>query len=69
LIYLVMLPFIGLFAWYYWRFFKQTMQALRFRINLKTKKMNDLIATRKRMVNGLDELLSANNHIQKGTKF
>ena len=69
LIYLVMLPFIGLFAWYYWRFFKQTMQALRFRINIKTKKLNDLIATRKRMVNGLDELLSANNHIQKGTKF
>jgi hypothetical protein len=68
LIYLAMLPFIGLFAWYYWRFCKQTMQAFRFRLNIKTKKMNDLIAMRKRMTNGLDELFTNNNYMLKRTK-
>ena len=58
IIYLALLPVVGLFAWYYWKFFKQTMQALRFRMKLKTKEMSDLNDLRQHIVGKLDELLS-----------
>jgi hypothetical protein len=57
LIYLAALPLFGLFAWYYLKFYKQTIQALRFRINLKTKKLNDLSILRKELFEGLNKLL------------
>jgi 1-acyl-sn-glycerol-3-phosphate acyltransferase len=53
---LAALPLLGLFAWYYRKFFKQTIQALRFRINFKTKKMNNLRVLRKGLFEGLDKL-------------
>ena len=56
LIYLVLLPLLGLFAWYYRIFFIQTMQAIRYRINFKTKKMNDLRILHTGVHNRLDEL-------------
>jgi hypothetical protein len=68
LIYLAMLPFIGLFAWYYWRFFKQTIQAVQFRLKRNTKVMSDLVVVRKRMENGLDNFLAEYHHITKETK-
>ena len=57
LVYLAALPLLGLFAWYYRRFFKQTIQALRFRRNFKTKKLNDLCVLRKGLFEGLNRLL------------
>ena len=57
LIYLAALPLLGLFAWYYLKYFKQTVQALRFRIELKTKQLNILSVLRKNIINGLNELL------------
>ena len=57
LIYLAALPLLGLFAWYYLKFYKRTIQAFRFRINLKTKKLNDLRNLRKHLFEWMDELL------------
>jgi hypothetical protein len=57
LIYLAALPLLGLFAWYYLKFLKQTIQALQFRINFKTKKLNDLKILRKGLFEGLNKLL------------
>jgi len=57
LIYLISLPRLGLFAWYYRLFFIRTIQALRFQVNLKTKRINDLSKLRKDMIDGLDVLL------------
>jgi len=57
LIYLALLPVLGLFAWYYRKIFKQTIQALRFRKNIHTKKLIDLRNLRKRLFEGLDGLL------------
>jgi len=58
LIYLAALPLLGLFAWYYRKFFKQTIQALRFRKNIHTKKLNDLRKLRKSLFEKLDGLLT-----------
>jgi len=57
LIYLAAMPLLGLFAWYYLKFFKLTIQALQFRINLKTNKLNDLSILRKELFERLNELL------------
>jgi len=57
LIHLVSLPLLALFAWYYRKFLKQTMQALRFRINFKTKKQDDLRILRGNIHVRLNELL------------
>jgi len=58
LIYLALLPVLGLFAWYYRKIFKQTIQALRFRKNLKTKKLDGLKKLRKSLFERLDGLLA-----------
>ena len=57
LIYVAILPLLGLFAWYYLKFLRQTVQAIRFRANSKTKKLNDLRVVREEMIDGLNELL------------
>jgi 1-acyl-sn-glycerol-3-phosphate acyltransferase len=57
LIHLASLPLLALFAWYYRKYFLKTMQALRFRINFKTTKLNDLRNLRANMYNWLNELL------------
>jgi 1-acyl-sn-glycerol-3-phosphate acyltransferase len=57
LVYLAALPLLGLFAWYYRKFFKQTMQALRFLTNINTKEMNNLRVLRKGLFEGLNRLL------------
>ena len=56
-IYLVSLPLLGLFAWYYRKFFIKTLQALRFRFKFKTEKMNDLRKIRNGIHQRLNELL------------
>ena len=57
LIYLAILPLLGLFAWYYRKFFIQTMQALRFRMLFKNSKLENLKRMRKMIVDRLNELL------------
>ena len=57
LIYIAALPLLGLFAWYYLQFLKQTIQALQFRINLKTEKLNNLSSLRKKLFERLNKLL------------
>jgi ABC-type multidrug transport system fused ATPase/permease subunit len=57
LIYLAALPLLGLFAWYYRKFYIRIMQALRFQINFKTDKLNDLFLLRKELFEGLNKLL------------
>jgi 1-acyl-sn-glycerol-3-phosphate acyltransferase len=56
LIYSALLPLLALFAWYYRKFFLQTMQALRFRLNFKTKKLGDLKDLRAQLYNHLANL-------------
>ena len=57
LIYLAALPLLGLFAWYYRKFYMRIKQAFLFRKNLKTKKLNKLNILRKDLFEGLDEIL------------
>ncbi|MDR2918561.1 MAG: 1-acyl-sn-glycerol-3-phosphate acyltransferase [Tannerella sp.] len=57
LIYIALLPLLGLFAWYYRKFFIQTCQAIRFRSNLGTNRLKDLIGLRTKIYNQLDTLL------------
>jgi 1-acyl-sn-glycerol-3-phosphate acyltransferase len=57
LLHLVSLPALGLFAWYYLKFFKKTMQALRFRAKFNTKKLADLRILRAEMYDRLNEIL------------
>ena len=57
LIYVAALPLLGLFAWYYRKFYMQTKQACLFRKSLKTNKLNDLCALRKDLHEELNKLL------------
>ena len=57
LIYLALLPCLGLFAWYYRKFFIQTMQALRFRIKCKTAIIQNLKYLRTTVYDRLNDLL------------
>jgi hypothetical protein len=57
LIHLLSLPLLGLFAWYYLKFFKRTIKAVRFRLNFRTQKMKDLRELRKEITGKLDELI------------
>ena len=61
LIYLAFIPLLGLFAWYYRKFFRKTVQALRFHINGHTKRLNDLKNARKEMIDWLNELLKVDS--------
>ncbi|MDR3269280.1 MAG: 1-acyl-sn-glycerol-3-phosphate acyltransferase [Tannerella sp.] len=56
LIYLVSLPFWGLFAWYYRKFFMETRQAWHYHIHRKTEKLQALKKIRTDLYNRLDEL-------------
>lgn len=57
LIYLALLPLLGLFAWYYRFFFRQTCQAFRFQKQKNTDRLNDLTILRTNIYNKLDCLL------------
>ncbi|MDR0349242.1 MAG: 1-acyl-sn-glycerol-3-phosphate acyltransferase [Tannerella sp.] len=57
LIYLALLPLLGLFAWYYRKFFIQTWQALHFRKNINTTRLNQLKDLRTDIHNKLDIFL------------
>jgi 1-acyl-sn-glycerol-3-phosphate acyltransferase len=57
LIHLASFPLLALFALYYRKFLGKTMQALRFRIHFKTKKLCDLRKIREYIYNRLNELM------------
>jgi len=57
LIYVAALPLLGLFAWYYRKFYMQTKQAYLLRKTIKTNKLNDLCALRKDLHEELNKLL------------
>lgn len=58
LIYLALLPLLGLFAWYYRKYFIETCQALRFRKNMNTSKLKELTNLRTNIHNQLDTLFT-----------
>jgi hypothetical protein len=62
LLHLISLPALGLFAWYYLKFFKETMQALRFRTQLNTKKIADLSVLRTETFERLNKLLKCKSN-------
>ncbi|MBR5168027.1 MAG: 1-acyl-sn-glycerol-3-phosphate acyltransferase [Salinivirgaceae bacterium] len=56
IIYIAMLPFIGIFAWNYWQFAKRTCRMVRFR-RLSADKRQSLNGLRKSIVEKLDGIL------------
>ncbi|MDR0844488.1 MAG: 1-acyl-sn-glycerol-3-phosphate acyltransferase [Tannerella sp.] len=58
LIYLALLPALGLFAWYYRKYFLETLQAIRYRMKLKTEKLQILKELRASIYSRLDQILS-----------
>ena len=56
IIYIAMLPFIGIFAWNYWQFAKRTCRMVRFR-RLSADKRQSLNGLRKSIIEKLDNLL------------
>lgn len=57
LIYLALLPLLGLLAWYYRKFFIKTCQAFRFRKHINTTKIKELKDLRTNIYNKLNSLL------------
>jgi hypothetical protein len=58
LVYLAALPLLGLFAWYYRKFFLDTRQAWHYRRNMNTGKLQTLRKRRNGLYDRLDNLLN-----------